>query len=504
MTMEIEALRLENQQLKEALAAYKKEILSHKSENLFLRRFFFGLRSEKIKFRIQDINQIDLFTEDLLCLDDLTNQEAETNSSPRKKRHPSKNRAPLPSFLERNETVIDLPEEMKACPCCGETMNCIGQDVSEKLEVAPVKFSVRRTLVPKYCCKKHPEQGVFCAKTPSPLIKGGMAGASVLAQVMINKYCDHLPLERQSGIFARSGIQLSKSTLSDWMGSCHKVLQPLLNALQSRMLTSDLVQADETTFMVQNNSKSAAPEKGYMWCFTGDKNWVWYEWRQGRAKHHPSEILKDYGGKYLQCDGYAGYNHVVQEKGLIRQGCMAHARRKFVESLDMGEKSAKAFVELFAELYMVAKDLEDLDEIRTLRQTHGKALLEKIHALATATNLSATPKSRLGKACTYFLSEYEGLCVYLDHPELEIDNNRVERSMRRVAMGRKNFLFAGSPNGAKWAAGFYSLIETAKAFGVEPWEYLSAVLEWIPTKENVEDLLPDKYSEFCKNLSALN
>ncbi len=480
-----EQLRQENAYLREQLA--------------LLRKALFAARSERHPLCEKDPQAIDLFDNSPVSENAAEAVTTEDILYTRKKRSAGQNRTALPEHLERRVEIIELPEEERLCPECKKALREIGEEVTEELEIIPMQVFVRRIVRKKYACPSETLHGVFRARMPARVIPKGIAGPGLLSYILISKYVDHLPLDRQEKIFLRYGIKVPKSSMSDWMGRVRHLLDPLLKRLKNRMLDSRIVNCDETTLQVQDNARGGPKRDGYLWSYIGDSRWVWFEWREGRGAQGPMKTLRGFTGEYLQSDGYAAYVGVAQALGVEHVGCWAHARRKFVEALDTGHAKAAPVIELIASLYAVeaqARELAATDRLE-LRTSRSRPVLEQIRTLLEELGQSALPKGALGKAVRYTLDQWERLARYCEDGDVSIDNNIVERAIRPVALGRKNWLFAGSEGGADWAAGFYSLIESAKLWGVEPGKYLSEVLRVIGDYEDGEEmdqLLPDAYA----------
>lgn len=470
-----------------------------KEQNRLFRSALFAVSSEKkiIPERIPEA--IDLWDSNPDNAPESTHlTDTENISYQRKKRSKDEERQALPEHLERRDEVIELSSEERNCPQCETELSEIGEDITEELEVIPMQVYVRRIIRKKYVCKNESLHGVYRARMPARIIPKGMAGPSLLSHILISKYVDHLPLERQEKIFQRHGIRIAKTTMSDWMRRACEKLEPLLESLKSKMLDSRIVNCDETTLMVQNNARGGPKINGYLWSYIGDSKWVWFDWREGRGKIGPLETLNGFTGNYLQSDGYAVYENVVAHLGVEHLGCWAHARRKFVEAFEAGNTKAEPIIRLIAKLYGIEKHAREMafSQRMELRKEQSVSVLKQIRNELDELATSVVPKGALGKAISYTLTQWDRLTRYCEDGELSIDNNIVERAIRPVALGRKNWLFAGSPNGAQWAAGFYSLIETAKLHGVDPGNYLTEVLRFIVDcdGDDMMQLLPNAYA----------
>lgn len=482
------------------LKELKKKYKALSDDNLILRKALLGILSEK-RPKLEEAN-----TDQLGMWEDNSktnqNESPKTNSQKkkRKKRPKEQNRKPLPDHLPREVEVIELPEEECKCGKCGAELLEVGEEISEQLEYQPAVLKVKQIRRKKYACKDESLHGLFRCRLPNRIIPKGIAGPSLLSHILISKYIDHLPLERIEKILLRSDVHIPKSSMSDWMGKLCSALNPLMECLKNKMLDSRILNADETTFKVQQNSKQGPLLNGYLWSFIGNKKWVWYEWKQGRNRFTPLEVLEGFTGEYLQTDGYAAYNAVSKQLGLEQLGCWAHARRGFIKAEECGYKEASDVLDLIADLYRIERECKENEytdqKIRAVRRKKSVAILEQIKAKTQELRSSALPKGELGKALTYLTNQWESLIVFTEDGDLEIDNNMAERAFRPTVLGRKNYLFAGSKNGAQWAASFYSLIETAKLHGVDPAAYLTKVIYYLADYEgeDMTTLLPDAYA----------
>jgi transposase len=412
--------------------------------------------------------------------------------------------------LPREEVIHDLPSDQKACGKCGSFLSHIGVEEREQLETISVRFIVKKHKRLKYACRCCGET-IILAKGPFEAIEKGMAGPNLLAQVLVDKYADHLPLYRQEQRFKRHGLHISRSTLWNWVRLSASSLIPLVEAMKQDLLVVGHVFSDDTTMptlrepSLENKGKQA--KNNTMWVYTGPSKEkkkfpiVIYDFAESRGSEHPIAFLKDFKG-YLQADAYSSYNPLFEsQEGLLPQcievGCWAHVRRKFVEALTANPKSiAKEVLEMIGELYKVEKEFREKDltskEIAVKRQELSKPQLEKIHDWLLKYEPQVAPKSKLGQAISYTLSNWKALIVYIQEGRLEIDNNRSERCIKGVVLGRKNYMFMGSSQGGRAAATIYSLVETCKQNDVDPLAYLADVLARIPTHPNkqIHELLP--------------
>jgi transposase len=393
----------------------------------------------------------------------------------------------LPAALPREQVILEPEEDITG-------MKKIGEEITEELERIPGKLFVRQYVRPKYA--KPQGEGIVIADLPARPIDKGIAGPGLLAQIIIDKYTDHLPVHRQIQRFEREGIKLSSSTLTDWISGTCALLEPLYEALHKQVLSSDYLQADETPIKVLDKDKKGTTHRGYHWVYYApSKRMVLFDYREGRGREGPHEILKDFRG-HLQTDGYAVYEDFDKKSGITLLNCMAHARRKFDEAKDNDLARAEHALTEMQKLYGIERQakIEKLspDQRYKLRQEKSVEVLNNLKSWMLENYKSVLPKSTIGQALHYSLERFDRLMLYTSNGKLEIDNNLVENAIRPVAIGRKNYLFAGSHNGARRAAMLYSFLGTCKINDVNPFEWLRNTLEKIPTYpvNKLSQLLP--------------
>jgi transposase len=421
--------------------------------------------------------------------DEAEDDEFETITYTRKKRGASR----ISKDLPRERVVLDVPEAERKCPCCGDAMQEIGREVSERIDFTPAVLKVIETVRPKYACKKHEECGVRTAPLPAQPIAKGMATAGLIAHVLVAKYKDHLPLYRQSCIFARHGAEIAESTLGDWVRDAVDLLTPVVRAMRASVLESAVVQSDDTPVLVLDRAHPEGRRRGFLWAYVGDRDEVVFDFTPGRGRDGPKRFLGDFRG-ILQADAYSGYDHLFVDGRIVEAGCMAHGRRGFVKAEEEDRVSTGHALGAIRRLYAVEREAKerglDPEARRELRQRESKPVLEAMKPWLVELQRSARPKSFLGKAVGYFLRQWDALGRFLDDGRIEIDNNRVERQMRCVAVGRKNWLFAGSDEGGHRAAAIYSLVCACGLLGIEPWAYLKDVLQRIAEGADPAPLTP--------------
>jgi len=406
-------------------------------------------------------------------------------------------RRPLPADLPR-ETETIAPEH-QACPDCGGTLRHLGEDVSETLEYVPARFKVIRTVRPKLSCAGCSQ--IVQAPAPSRPIDRGLAGPGLLAHVLVAKYADHLPLYRQSEIYGREGVELDRSTLADWVGGASRTLQPLVDALKKYVLGAEKLHGDDVPVPVlePGNGKT---KTGRLWTYVRDDRpagseaaaAVWFAYSQDRKGEHPAGHLQNYSG-ILQADGYAGFNKLYDTGRIVEAACWAHARRKF-HDLYQAHRSpiAQEALERIGQLYGIEQEIRGRSpaERREARQARSRPLLEAMHVWLKATLGKLSQKSDVAVAIRYTLERWAALLRFCEDGRIEMDNNAAERALRAVALGRKNYLFAGSDAGGERAAAIYSLLGSAKLNGIDPEAYLSLVLRRIADHpiNRIANLLP--------------
>lgn len=469
----------------QTITALEAHVLRMEARIAWFERQQFGYKSEK--FRVEDPHQ--------LCLDfDLRQKEPEPQAEPasqkisytRKKKHPG--RKALPEALPRQVIVIELENKT-------DDMIRIGEEVTEKLAQVPAQLFVLRYVRPKYVRKG--QDGVSIADLPEMTLPKSIADVSLLACILIAKYLDHLPLYRQVAIYRRHGIEIAESTIGNWVDQTAKLLEPLYEALAYSVTTvSGYVQADESRIQVLDPDTKGKTHRGYMWLYLDPKDkMVFFDYQHSREHYHPHQRLKDFQG-ILQSDGYEAYTYFDNKPGIVHLHCMAHARRKFFEAQSNDPPRARHFLAEVQKLYKIEADLREQnadDENRhRIREEIAMPILRELGLWLKDQYPQVLPKSAIGQAIAYALARWQTLSEYIHHGMAEIDNNLVENQVRPLALGRKNYLFAGSERGAKNAAICYSLIASAKLNGLNPFHYLYTVLRRLPTQpiNRVHELLP--------------
>jgi transposase len=419
-------------------------------------------------------------------------QEVITYVREKKKRKEHPGRLALPSHLPVEEIILE-PEEDTS------NMKCIGKEVTDQLELVPAKLFIRRFIRPKYIAvtdETQAEHRGVIAELPVFPIEKGIAGPGLLAQIMVDKFVDHLPVYRQIERFKREGIKLSSSTLNGWQESVCNLLEPLYDTLKHRVLSQGYLQVDETPIAVLDKHKKGKTHRGYHWIYHSPlEKTVLFDYNTGRSREGPEKLLKDFKG-YLQTDGYNVYDLFARKKDITLVNCMAHARRGFEKALPYDKKRAEYAMEIFQKLYAIEQKAREQDlspqQRHTLRLDEALPVMNKLGKWIVETYKTSEPKSPLGKATAYCIPRWDNLLAYMEDGSLEIDNNLAENAIRPIAIGRKNYLFAGSNRGAERAAMFYSFFGTCKKNGVNPYDWLRKVLKVIPAYKvnKLTDLLP--------------
>lgn len=466
---EYEKLLSENQYLKQQLEE--------------LKRLIFGSKSERFISEINN-NQLSLFEDTQAA----TAHETEQVNYTRKKAQKPKQqpiRTELPSHLPCVEEVLE-PEDIK------EGAKRIGQEITEILEYNPSRLFVRKIVRPKYAHKDN--TGIQIAELPELPIPKGNAGAGLLAHIMVSKFVDHLPYYRQIQIFKRQGVTLSDSTFNGWFNAASALLEPLYEQLKQQVLKSDYLQADESPIKVQDSHKKGRLHSGYQWVYRAPvEGLVLFNYHPGRGHEAPEKILQTFSGT-LQTDGYKGYLNLDTKHKIHLLACMAHARRYFEKALDNDKKRAEYALMKIQQLYEIERKSREkeipFDTRKRYRQIFARPILEQLE-IWLKENISQTlPKSAIGKAIAYTVNLWAKLKGYIEDGKYEIDNNLIENAIRPLALGRKNYLFAGSHKAAQNAAMMYSFFATCKINDIEPWEWLSDILHRIPAhKANQLNLL---------------
>lgn len=405
-------------------------------------------------------------------------------------------RMKLPDHLERRDTIIEPEQSL-------EGLRRMGEEITEELEYEPGKLYVNRLIRPKYVTADHAD--FVIAPMPDRPLPKAIAGPGLLTQILIDKYVDHIPLHRQQQRFSRERINIPYSTITDWVSNSCQLLIPLYDALVKEVMSGQYLHVDETPIQVLDKDKKGQTHRGFYWVYHNSlQDLVLFEYQPGRSREGPSHMLKDFKGR-VQTDGYSGYNFLNKEKDINLFHCWAHARRKFYEALSNDQARATYALEQIQLLYAIERKAAEAqipaDELLAIRQNQAVPVLEALKVWMIKTYQQVTPASAIGKALAYSLKLWNGLTAYTKDGKLNIDNNKVENAIRPVAIGRKNYLFAGSHEAAQRSAILYSLLGTCKLHQINPSEWMKDVMKRIAKQplNQINLLLPHKWHPEINN-----
>lgn len=470
--------------------------LQHQLEQLL--RWRYGPKRERI-----DENQ--LFLEALQIVTGQAPQPvapvpAETAApTPTAQRRPGHGRQSLPAHLPRQRQEYDLPPQQRRCPECEGALQHIGEEISERLEYVPASLQVIQEVCHKYACARGCT--VVTAEKPMQPIEKGLPGPGLLAQVAVNKFADHLPLHRQQAMFARHGVALPRSTMCDWMRQCAELVMPLYERMIQEVMQSYAIQTDDTPVAVLD-PELPRTRQGRIWTYVGDAQhpYIVYDYTPTRRQDGPLSFLQPFQGR-LQADAYSGYDALYDDpkRDVIEIACWAHARRKFYEAQSsdpMRSMIVMAYIRLLYDVEHEAREQKlKADGRRQLRQAKSAPILKDIRRYLQTEQAHVLPKSPVGEAIGYTLNNWQALVRYAEDGAVEIDNNGAERSLRGIAVGRKNWMFYGSDKGGKTAAVLSSLVATCKRLHIDPFVYLRELFGRISAHpaQRLEELLPDQW-----------
>jgi transposase len=506
-TTDIEALRALALHLQNDVVTLKMQLLLRDERIAELVRDAFARTSEKLS-RGEQSGEPTLFDEAEYVVREAKSAKPEEEALTMVASHVRRRgkRARLPENLPRIEEIIDIPEESKFCSC-GAPLIRIGEDSSEKLEVIPMQFRVRKTIRPRYACsangKEHGEASghVIVAPVPPAILPKTNTTPSLLATIVTWKFQDALPLFRQEKIFSRHGIELTRATTSRWILDLGEKCRPIAEGIEALIRAGPFMGMDETPTQVFGEEGRPDIRTSYMWVARGgiaEKKGVVFRYHPERSDKLPAEFLAGYEG-VLQSDGYDVYDKVVKGTAIIHVGCMAHARRRFIKAKKSGKvlSSADTAIDYIKQLYKIEREADELklsdDQRVVYRKEKAVPILTAFHAWCEEKSMLVPPESLIGKAVSYTLSQWNKLIRYIDYGFVSPDNNMLENAIRPFVIGRKNFMFSGSPAGAVASARLYSIIETAKANGHEPFQYLYYLFSLLPTartQAETDALLP--------------
>jgi transposase len=503
-------------QLKKIAHHYEAENNILREKISLLQAKLFGRKTEKKLYGIENGQQILLFNEAEEYappkeeMEEVIEEEIKVPAHSRKK----PGRRPLPEDLPRVDIIHDISEEEKIC-ACSCMKDKIGEEISEQLEYKPAVIRVIRNIRPKYVCKncegvEADEPAVSIASLPPMIIPKSIATPGLLAHIMTSKFADAIPFYRQENQFERIGVDIPRSSMCGWAIKVAYRCEPLMELLNKDIRSGPIINIDETTVQVMKEVGRSNTTKSYMWVFRGgdpDKPLLSYQYHPTRSGKEIMEYLKGYKG-YVQTDGYGGYDFLDTIADINHVGCWAHARRNFVDVVKASGKRdsvkgrtgiAEDAVSYIQKLYAIEKDARErklsFEKVYELRQEKSKPILVEFKSWLVTRYNHTNPQGLLGKAISYTLNQWDRLIRYIDDGRIRIDNNLTENAIRLFVVGRKNWLFSGTPKGASASAALYSLIESAKANNLEPYRYLSFLFEKLPfafAEDDYKSLLPNR------------
>jgi len=501
LTGERKLLTQTKETLSQAISEKDEQINSLSFQLDRFRQYLYGKKSEKLTIKQVDLSQLNLFelgTSDAQK-EELSTQAAEkpiVDKKPAKKRAKGTGRMKLPENLRREEIIIEPKEDVSDC-------QLIGEDITEVLDIIPPELYVKKYVRRKYARKAG--EGIIMGSLPERVIEKGIPSESILANITIDKYVFGLPLHRQINKYRRLGINLPASTVSDWMIKTWRHLVPLWELLKLMVMNQKYLQADESPLKVLDRDHENGIHQGYMWIYNAPaENLVLFDYRKGRSAIGPSEMLKDFTG-ILQTDGYSVYESLfANHPKIILVYCMAHVRRKFVDALKYDEERATWVLNKIQLLYAIEQEMRDNNctwkERTMIRQEKAAPILQEIKDWLKKEHLCTPPGVPLGQAINYALPRWKGLSAYVQHGQIEIDNNLAENAIRPIAIGRKNYLFAGSHQAAEMTAAMYSFTAMCKKNDVNEFEWLKDVLQRIQShkQKDLYQLLPNNWKKYKK------
>lgn len=479
--------KLPKEDLISIITDQQREIEKLQHHLLQAKKHLFGTKSERLP---ADARQEALFT-----FPEPATPESTEVTVPEHRRTIPRGRKPLPE-LPREEFIHEPAET--SCPCCDKPLEEIGRETTEILERIPSRLYIQEHIKVKRacpCCKN----AVYSGNLPDGVqpLERSRPGPGLLASIIVSKYCDHLPLHRQEEIFLRDGVIVPRQRMCDWIGEVVKILAPLHDVLLCEILQSPYVQADETPIDVQDRSQENNLAHGYFWAVLKPPNLVYFRYAASRSKDVANALFKDYRGT-VQTDLYAGYNEIYLPDTCQRLACLAHVRRKFVEIEKLASKDSQVVLKLIAQIYKIENDIKKLDAEPKLamRKTRTAKVLGELHKYLTSWHERTLPRSPIVNAIEYALKQWSEIVRVTESPKFEVDNNGIERQIRPIAVGRKNWLFAGSHDGADRAAVLYSLINSCKLNKVNPFEYIRDVIFRAPgaSEDELYQLLPHRWT----------
>ena len=483
--MEKAALLRENKELKRQLAQANAELKE-------MRRLMFSGKTERhVPADTPEQLRLDFGAGAEESAEEVWVKSEQITYTRNKKSHPK--RKPLPDHLPVDEIIIEPSIDTKG-------LKKIGEDIVDKLDYRPGSLRIKRYIFPKYAVADG--KGIQRGRIPVRPVPKIIAESGLLAHLISQKFIYHLPFYRQiEQLKDLYKVKLARSSVNDWFAACCTLMEPLYERLKKKILESSYLQVDESPIQVQDENKVGKTHRGYQWVYSAPRlGLVLFEYQKGRGSNGPKKMLENYEG-YVQTDGYGVYDKICKAKPITLLGCMAHCRRYFIKAKDSDGAKAQMALHYFRQLYAIERQIKesglDNDQTRQIRQENSKQILEALYQWAEGEKENVLPKSPMGKAFYYLQQQWPKLKVFLEDGQLEIDNNLVENSIRPLALGRKNYLFAGSHPAAQRIAMMYSFFGTCQRHQVNPYEWLKATLERLPEHpiNKIEELLPGKWVE---------
>lgn len=480
--------------LEEIISNQAEEIERLKRENENLRHYIRELRKQHYGPRSERVPIGQQIFEFYGTVEEKEDEASEDPAAPRRPRPKPTGRKVIPPELRREVVVHDVPEDEKNCGGCHEPMARIGEESSERLEYQKAELYVVQDVRPKYACAKKCPEGVVVADPPAQVIPKAKVGPGLLAHVLWSKYGLHLPLYRQEIMFGMIGLSIPRSTLCQWIARCVELLLPIYEAMKRDVLGSAVIFSDDTPVRLLEPGLGKT-RQARAWSYVGDllHRQIVYEFTETREQKWPQEFLKNFKG-VLQVDAYPGYNALLDLAEIVAAYCWAHGRRKLIEAADCDKERSKISVAFIGRLYGIEREIAGQSPKRKkrVRRSRSTKVLRRFKKWLDREIQNVLPKSPIGKAIQYVRGHWEGLQTYTNNGAVEIDTNRVERSIRGIKLGSKNWLFFGSEDGGKWGAVIYSIVESCKLHGVNPEAYLKDVLVRIATtpQSQVQTLMP--------------
>jgi len=492
----LEQLPNDPRTLKQMVLTLLEQIDDLNGQLYYLKRQLFGKKSEKLD-PAQRLLFENLYDQVKAKIDQQKPSKAPTVKKRKNANHHGRNA--LPQDLPREVIEIEPPDEEKICPVCHKEKQRIGSEETEKLEYVPASFYVKKYVRHKFACKAC-ESHVSIGELPPMAIDKGIPGEGLLAHIITSKYGDHLPLNRLEGILQRHGVEITVSTMCDWVGKSADLLAPLVKRMRSRILQSPLINTDDTPIPIKSKKRRGSTYNGYLWVYIDQDGDVVFDFTPTRSREGPVKFLGKFSG-YVQADAFSGYDEFFRIAEAIEVGCHSHARRKFDYALDTDPVRAARLLVLWGKLYDIERQAKEEHfssaQVLEARQKQAKPILAEIKSVLNEYKDQVRPKSPMGKAIRYSLNQWEALNRYVDDPMLEIDNNLSERTLRMVVIGRKNYMFAGSEAGAWRAAVIYSLVASCKLNDIDPFKYFRDVLARVSTHpaDRIDELLPSEWKK---------